>query len=70
MLRCLVSGLFLLYVICGCEKEKPGAEQRGKGKGVGMAVAVQWLGHASFRISAMTITRPRMLPRLWGLIRG
>ncbi|MHC4185532.1 MAG: MBL fold metallo-hydrolase [Planctomycetota bacterium] len=52
MLRCLVSGLFLLYVICGCEKEKPGAEQRDEGKGVGMSVTVQWLGHASFRISA------------------
>jgi L-ascorbate metabolism protein UlaG (beta-lactamase superfamily) len=52
MLRCLVSGLFLLSVICGCEKEKQGAEQRDKGKGVGMAVTVQWLGHASFRINA------------------
>jgi L-ascorbate metabolism protein UlaG (beta-lactamase superfamily) len=47
----MVLSLVTALVVLGCEKEdRPGARQK-KGKETDMAVTIQWLGHASFKIS-------------------
>lgn len=38
-------------VVFGCKKQEAPVEQEKQGKEVGMAVTIQWLGHASFRIT-------------------
>ncbi|MHC4645981.1 MAG: MBL fold metallo-hydrolase [Planctomycetota bacterium] len=48
----LVSSLVLGVVVFGCGKREGDSKRMEKGKEVGMAVTIQWLGHASFRISA------------------
>jgi L-ascorbate metabolism protein UlaG (beta-lactamase superfamily) len=61
--RLLTVSLLLGAAVCGCKEEKPGAEkprteeketegtkQRQVRKEAAMGVALQWLGHASFKI--------------------
>ncbi|MHC4338428.1 MAG: MBL fold metallo-hydrolase, partial [Planctomycetota bacterium] len=48
-LRLLTLGLVVGLVVCGCKKEGP--KQAKPRKEVPTGNAIQWLGHASFRIS-------------------
>jgi len=55
-LKLLILAVMFGVVVCGCKKEKSGAEttqtieKEEMGKEASMGITIQWLGHASFKI--------------------
>jgi len=51
ILRLTILGSVLSLAVCGCKRKEAKTEKEQAGKELPMGVTVQWLGHASFKIS-------------------